>query len=149
MADDMYRFATSCCDDRDWCADAVQDAFVALWQKHKEIELSECKGFLFLVVQRRLRDRLRHEKTIAVKHTDLATGKERTLSPDKEYELKDTVRCALGYLTEMQRTILTLHDIEGYDYSEVAKIMGKNYSFVQVNAFRARIKLKEILLKLR
>ncbi len=74
---------------------------------------------------------------------------ETVATPFDNYDLNDAIVKAFEQLTDLQRTVLTLHDIEGYDYREIADITNMNYKTVQVTAFRARTKMKEILIKMK
>ena len=51
----------------------------------------------------------------------------------------------LDQLSEIQRTVILLRDYEGYDYEEIGKITDLKESQVKVYIFRARKKLKQIL----
>lgn len=148
-ADDIYRFALRCCGDSAKCDDAVQEAFMALWERHDSIKANECKGFLFTITRRKIIDSIRHEKIRISAQGEIFALSETTTTPIEDYELSDAIIKAFEQLSDMQRTILTLHDIEGYDYSEIADIVGQKYKYVQVTAFRARVKLKEILIKMK
>ena len=79
----------------------------------------------------------------------MSVGLDNVATPFEAYDLNDAIVKAFEQLTDLQRTILTLHDIEGYDYREIAGIIEQKYTSVQVNAFRARMKMKEILIKMK
>ena len=59
--------------------------------------------------------------------------------------MQETLHNALDQLPEIQRTVILLRDYEGYDYSEIGKITKLKESQVKVYIFRARKKLKQIL----
>lgn len=147
-ADDVYRFALSCCRDSDRSHDAVQEAFSRLWEMRDQIECGKCKGFLIRVTQNKLRDAHRHDRIVAASQETLSREQETVTHPTSRIDLRDALDKAMAVLSEQQRTILTLHDLEGYSYDEIASMMKINYRQVQVGAFRARIKMREILTKL-
>jgi RNA polymerase sigma-70 factor (ECF subfamily) len=67
-------------------------------------------------------------------------------TPDLQLEAADsmtTVARIIGRLPEMQRMVIRLRDIEGYQPAEIADIMGCEVSAVRVNLSRARKKVKE------
>ena len=69
-------------------------------------------------------------------------------TPQKKIEQKDAlarVNEIMGTLPEMQREIITLRDVEGYTYSEIADIMDITVDQVKVYLFRARKALREKL----
>jgi len=55
---------------------------------------------------------------------------------------------ALGRLSETQRSLVMLKDYEGYSYEEIGRITGLNESQVKVYLHRARVQLKEYLVKM-
>ena len=148
-ADDLFSFAMYCCRDKARCDDAMQEAFAALWERHEEIELDKCKGFLMTVTQRRLIDSLRHDSRNESLNENSIVSNLPSASPHDQTDLKETIHTAMNLLPERQRTILTLHDIEGYSYQEIATMQEMNPSSVQVAAFRARVSLKKILTDIR
>jgi RNA polymerase sigma-70 factor (ECF subfamily) len=55
---------------------------------------------------------------------------------------------ALGKLSETQRSLVLLKDYEGYNYEEIGQITGLSSSQVKVYLHRARIQLKEYIVKI-
>jgi RNA polymerase sigma-70 factor (ECF subfamily) len=55
---------------------------------------------------------------------------------------------ALNKLSETQRSLVVLKDYEGYSYEEIGKITGLSSSQVKVYLHRARIQLKEYIVKI-
>lgn len=60
-------------------------------------------------------------------------------------EQGDLVASSLGKLPEQQRTVVVLHDIEGFSYQEIAEIVGANIGTVRSRLHYGRIKLREML----
>jgi len=54
---------------------------------------------------------------------------------------------ALNKLNETQKSLVLLKDYEGYNYQEIGKITGLNESQVKVYLHRARLQLREYLVK--
>lgn len=52
---------------------------------------------------------------------------------------------SLRKLPETQRTVVVLHDIEGFSYQEIADIVGTNIGTVRSRLHYGRIKLRELL----
>lgn len=52
---------------------------------------------------------------------------------------------ALKRLTDTQRTVVVLHDIEGFQYQEIAEIVGTSIGTVRSRLHYGRVKLKELL----
>jgi RNA polymerase sigma-70 factor (ECF subfamily) len=67
------------------------------------------------------------------------------MEADLRIELKEIVDNALELLTPIQRSVILLRDLEGYDYAEIGQILNLNESQVKVYLFRARQKIKNHL----
>jgi RNA polymerase sigma-70 factor (ECF subfamily) len=61
--------------------------------------------------------------------------------------LKKILEMALATLNEVQRSLVLLKDYEGYSYEEIGRITSLNESQVKVYLHRARMQLKEYLVK--
>jgi RNA polymerase sigma-70 factor (ECF subfamily) len=61
--------------------------------------------------------------------------------------LKDILNEALERLPEIQRSLVMLKDYEGYSYEEIGQITGLSGSQVKVYLHRARLQLKQYLVK--
>lgn len=58
----------------------------------------------------------------------------------------EVVQNSLNQLPESQKTVLILHDIEGFSYLEVADIVGTSIGTVRSRLHYGRLKLRELLL---
>ena len=54
---------------------------------------------------------------------------------------------ALARLNDIQRSLVMLKDYEGYTYEEIAGITGLNSSQVKVYLHRARLRLKNYIVR--
>jgi RNA polymerase sigma-70 factor (ECF subfamily) len=66
------------------------------------------------------------------------------------FKLVETERNTLIYrcinqLSESQKAVFQLREIEGMSYKEIAQVLDISEDLVKVNLFRARNKLKELL----
>lgn len=69
-------------------------------------------------------------------------------SPAQKVDLEEQhlmIEKSLQQLPESQRTVLVLHDIEGFQYQEIADIVGTSVGTVRSRLHYGRIKLREIL----
>jgi RNA polymerase sigma-70 factor (ECF subfamily) len=55
---------------------------------------------------------------------------------------------ALRQLSETQRSLVMLKDYEGYNYAEIGQITGLNESQVKVYLHRARLLLRDYIVKI-
>ncbi len=76
--------------------------------------------------------------------------------PPKEYGTEDidllglvdriTLEKAIAALPKGYRTVFVLHDIEGYEHNEIARMMGYSVGNSKSQLFKARLKLRSLLL---
>ena len=80
------------------------------------------------------------------------TGTDETLEERPVYNtgqgnLKRALEQALARLNDVQRSLVLLKDYEGYSYEEIGEITGLNESQVKVYLHRARIQLKNYIVR--
>ena len=143
LADDIMRFAASCCSSREDCEDAVQKAFAVLWQRRGSVEVHKAKSFLFSTVYRQLLQTFRHQRTVQ-RHAPYLTGSY-AVEPDTDFDLRSAIAMAMDTLPGVQRAILHLRDVEGYSYREIGENLGLDDDRVQVYLFRARVAMRRQL----
>jgi RNA polymerase sigma-70 factor (ECF subfamily) len=128
--------------DADASKDVVQDSFAKIWVKRDTIDSKKVKSYLFTTAYNTLIDAVRKRKfTDDVEQID----KYHSEGPIKNLDLQETLHNALDQLPEIQRTVILLRDYEGYNYDEIGEITNLKESQVKVYIFRARKKLKQIL----
>lgn len=140
----LLRFVKSNLYEMDASKDVVQDAFLVMWNKRETVDIKKAKSFLFSVAHHKMMDLFRSKKNmvgnLSVEH--IADDQYR------HYSEKDLVKKALGQLTFEYKELVTLRDLEGYDYKEIGQITGLSESKVKVYLFRARKALKKIITEL-
>lgn len=123
--------------------DIVQNCFEALWKNKGKVEPLKAKSYLFQVAHNQIIDVYRKSgRMLYVENyaeSDLKSSAETN-------DAKEIMHRALQTLPSLQRSMMLLKDYEGYSYSEIANILGINVGQVKINLFRARKKLKELLL---
>jgi len=142
FADNIYRFVLKHVKNVDAAKDVVQETFAKVWLKHEDVAAEKIKSYLFTAAHHTLIDLLRKEK---YKDDVSKIDKYESESPIKNMDLQKTLHEALNQLPEIQKTVILLRDYEGYDYAEIGEITNLTESQVKVYIFRARTKLKEIL----
>jgi len=142
FADNIYRFVLKHLKDADASKDVVQDTFAKVWVKRDTIDAKKVKSYLFTTAYNTLIDAIRKRK-----FTDDVEVIDRHFSQGaiKNLDLQETLHNALDQLPEIQRSVILLRDYEGYDYAEIGQITNLKESQVKVYIFRARKKLKQIL----
>jgi len=69
----------------------------------------------------------------------------RAESASDQVGLKMDLESALSVLAAEDRTIVWLHDVEGYNHREIAELFGKTESFSKTRLSRARSRLRDLL----
>jgi RNA polymerase sigma factor (sigma-70 family) len=144
-SDNIYRFVLKHLKDEDASKDVVQDTFTKVWVKKNTIDAAKAKSYLFTTAHHTLIDVVRKNKPRAEVE---AIDKESFQRPLENMDLQDILHDALDQLPELQKTVVLLRDYEGYAYDEIGEITGLKESQVKVYIFRARKRLKEILVSI-
>jgi RNA polymerase sigma-70 factor (ECF subfamily) len=143
-ADNVYRFIVKNLRHEEDARDVVQTAFEKLWRNREEVDGTKSKSYLFTVAYNQMIDHLRKVKRVYLKEE----FKEETRVHDKHIDnARAILNEALARLSETQRSLVMLKDYEGYSYEEIGKIMNLNESQVKVYLHRARLQLKEYIVK--
>jgi RNA polymerase sigma factor (sigma-70 family) len=144
-ADNVYRFIVKNLRHEEDARDVVQTAFEKMWRNREEVDAQKCKSYLFTVAYHQMIDHIRKVKRIQLREefTEDARIQHRPAN-----NLKKILEEALARLNETQRSLVLLKDYEGYSYDEIGQIMNLNPSQVKVYLHRARVQLKEYLVKM-
>ncbi|RYY41732.1 MAG: RNA polymerase sigma factor [Chitinophagaceae bacterium] len=143
-ADAVYRFIVKNLRHEEDARDVVQTAFEKLWRARTEVDPEKSKSFLFTIAYNAMIDHLRKVKRIYLKEE---------FNPDLKvinrpvHNAKAVLEEALSRLSETQRSLVMLKDYEGYSYEEIGQILNLNSSQVKVYLHRARLQLKQYLVK--
>ncbi|MEP6683301.1 MAG: RNA polymerase sigma factor, partial [Parafilimonas sp.] len=124
--------------------DIVQTAFEKLWRNRETVIAEKSKSFLFTVAYNQMIDHIRKIKRITLKDEFAAETKTYTQPVSN---LKKNLQDALNTLNETQKSLVLLKDYEGYSYEEIGQITGLNESQVKVYLHRARLNLRNYLVK--
>jgi RNA polymerase sigma-70 factor (ECF subfamily) len=144
-ADNVYRFILKNLRHEEDARDIVQSAFEKMWRNKKEVNNEKSKSYLFTVAYHQMIDHIRKGKRIQFKED---FKEEASIINKPVNNIKKVLERALMILNETQRSLVLLKDYEGYSYEEIGQITGLNESQVKVYLHRARIQLKEYLVKL-
>ena len=143
-ADNVYRFILKNLRHEEDAKDVVQVAFEKMWVNREQVENERCRSFLFTVAYNQMIDQIRKNKRISLKEEfrDDAKG-----SVNQKHDTKRILNEALSKLSEKQRSLVMLKDYEGYSYEEIGKITNLNESQVKVYLHRARLLLREYIVR--
>jgi RNA polymerase sigma factor (sigma-70 family) len=145
-ADNVYRFIIKNLRHTEDAQDVVQSAFEKLWVNREQVDPAKAKSYLFTIAYHQMIDHLRKVKRMSYKD-EIPDGALGTNEQPNRY-LKQVLDEALATLNETQRSLVMLKDYEGYSYEEIGKIMDLNESQVKVYLHRARILLRNYLVRI-
>jgi RNA polymerase sigma factor (sigma-70 family) len=137
----VYRFVFKTVRDKAASEDIVQDCFMKLWQNRAQIDASKAKGWLFTVAHHAMINYLKAQtRNTRLDHADMKHAETSKL-PD--FDLKEIIERSLLDLPPLQRSIILLRDLEGYNYKEIGEILQLGEAQVKVYLFRGRKKIKD------
>lgn len=137
----LYKFFYKSVRDTDVVKDLLQDTFIKLWEHRDNIQNEKVKSWLFTTAYHFMLKHLEKDKRFA--HSDEPIHV--PVKASNAFEAKEVVDLLLQKLPPVQRSIVLLRDMEGYDYKEIGEILNLNESQVKVYLFRARQKLRDEL----
>jgi RNA polymerase sigma factor (sigma-70 family) len=142
-SDGVYRFILKNIRDRDTAQDIVQESYVRMWERVKEISYDKARAYLFTTAYHTMIDHIRKNQRLSSMddmYTDVHDE-----APGTYNDLKEVINEAVAKLPEIQRSAIMLRDYEGYSYEEIGEILQLNESQVKVYIFRARTFLKQYI----
>ncbi len=142
----LYGYALKCVLNPDDASDLVQDAFEKLWNNRKKVEFIKAKSWLFTTTHNSMLNFIGKKNRITYMY-HLESSQE-TRSDFHDFELKEIVEGSLATLPPIQKSVILLRDLEGYNYQEIGDILDLTESQVKVYLFRARNKIKKQLISL-
>ena len=144
-ADNVFRFIVKNLRHEEDARDVVQSAFEKLWRNRESVDGAKSKSYLFTVAYNQMIDHLRKAKRVYLKE-EFNEGAR--VSNNHVNNAKAILQEALSKLSETQRSLVMLKDYEGYSYEEIGKITNLSESQVKVYLHRARLQLKEYIVKI-
>lgn len=143
-ADNVYRFVLKNLRHEEDAKDIVQGTFEKMWVNRLQVDNERCKSYLFTVAYHQMIDHIRKNKRISLRES---FNEDISIMNKSQPDSKRVLQEALNRLNETQRSLVLLKDYEGYNYEEIGKITGLNESQVKVYLHRARLQLREYIVK--
>lgn len=155
--DHMYALAYRFTGSTPAAEDLVQDVLIKVYRMREQFtDLDQPKPWLARVLYREFVDRWRKERRGPVSFSTLDPTEEtrtweledESLNPEREVagtQLQQQLTGALEVLNSDQRTLILLHDVEGYTLEEISVVMSLPIGTVKSRVHRARAKLRETL----
>ena len=128
--------------------DVCQDAFIRALER-----LDDCRNpgkfaaWLLQIVRNRARNYIDYRRVRETVDLDkvVASSGVKTDYATVQAELRGTLQGALAELTELQRQVVLLHDLEGWKHREIAESLGVSEVASRQHLLNARRKLRELL----
>ena len=139
----LYGFSLKYLQNADDASDIVQDVFEKLWKNRKKVEPAKVKSWLFTCAHNAMINFIKKRSKLT--YVDQMTSAEVTESHTRTFEMKEVIEKCLSQLPPVQKSIILLRDLEGYNYKEIGEILELSEAQVKVYLFRARNKIKKQL----
>lgn len=143
----LYRMAYAWTHNRALADDLVQETLAKAWQKREQLRDPKAQdAWLFSILTNCFRDCHRRQRdTEDIDDMEIA-GELCIETEQMRSELVGRVRTAIGRLPDGQRQVVSLVDLEGFSYVEVASILSIPSGTVMSRLCRARAALRTLLL---
>ena len=142
----LYRMAYAWCHNAALADDLAQEALTKALRKAGQLRDPKARdAWLFSILANCYRDHFRRQRDMedidGIELPDETTPESRS----SQKEIVTMVRAAIAKLPEGQRQVMTLVDLEGFSYVEVAEILNVPIGTVMSRLCRARNALRELL----
>ncbi|MFX0555275.1 RNA polymerase sigma factor [Maribacter sp. CXY002] len=124
--------------------DAVQEAFVKLWENCAKVSPNKAKSYLYTVANNLYLNVIKAEK-VRLKYADKSL-KSTNESPEfimEKNQFKNKLENALNSLPDNQRTTFLLNRIDGKKYAEIAQMEGISIKAIEKRMHLALKSLRE------
>ena len=140
------RFAESILGNTQDAEDAVQDCYIRLWERTKKEDIRNPEAYMMQAVRNASLDQLRKNRP---EQLDELYWENKVRTPDVWQQIMHKEQAAqlqqlMQLLSERQRTVFYLRDMEGYELSEIETLMGISNEAVRAHLSRARKLLREL-----
>lgn len=141
------------CDEEE-AKDTVQDTFVRVWQNIGEYDTAKSfVTWIYTIATRLCLDRIKAKKTTASMPEDVDALARFAADTDSQVNLENSewvaiVRLLASRLSDKQKTVFTLCQLEGLDTDEVQRITGLDATQIKSNLYVARQTIRKQLTEL-
>lgn len=145
----LYRIAYAWTHNPALADDLVQETLTKAVQKSGQLrDPAAGDAWLYSILSNCYRDHFRRQRTSEEIDENTLTHEFTPEKESSEQEIVIKVRAAIARLPEGQRQVITLVDIQGMSYMEVAQILNVPIGTVMSRLCRARYALKDLLVEL-
>ena len=142
----LYRVAYSWCHSTHLSDDLVQETLTKALKKGSSLRNSDSMdSWLFTILANTWRSHLRSRKDNVEFNEEYFSDEASPEQLTSRLEMINTVQNAVAHLNTGQRQVITLVDLEGFSYAEVAEILDIPIGTVMSRLCRARQSLKKLI----
>lgn len=151
-ADEIYRYTRSMLGNRADAEDATQETLLRLWRSLPDVQFSKSRAWLYRTARNVCIDHLRKQATRQTEAFDEENSWETQSKPtldtnlDRE-SLRERIDQCLENLSETQRSVFILYEINELRYREIADALELPMNTVKVYLARARENIRKQLTK--
>ena len=153
LKDDVYNVSFRILGSHQDAEDITQEAFVKIWINLKNFKMeSSIRTWVYRITVNLCYDFLKRRGRIPLAEEPIESFKklpsdENPLLLLTEKELREKVEETFKMLSPDYRLILTLKELEGLPYKEIAEILDCSVDAAKMKAHRARVEFKRIIAK--
>ena len=129
--------------------DVVQDAFIKALERIDDCRKPDgFRGWLLAIVRNtahNYRERERIRATMPIEKAASASSQDDPLADARNSELRGRLNEAMKNLTQLQRKVLVLYDLEGWKHGEIARELGISAGSSRVHLHVARKAMRRLL----
>ncbi len=150
----LFRLACRLTNDPLDAEELVQEVLVKLYPRRHELEqIEQVRPWVSRVLYRMFVDKWRRRRLEPLNESDLGEDQDldrevEQLSPEDYLQMRtevSDVQEALDQLSEDHRTLILMHDVEGYTLVELEKILEVPLGTLKSRVHRARARLRKLL----
>ena len=155
MQDRLYRLALGIVGRNVEAEDVVQEVFIKAWEQRSQwAGVENMEAWLYRMTQRHAIDKTRSAFTKRTRGNDVSVLGEKVSGVEgyansqqvaEESSMIEYIRNCMVKLTEPQRLVMQLRDIEGYSYDEIAEALAMPLGQVKTHLHRARKHMQELV----
>jgi RNA polymerase sigma-70 factor (ECF subfamily) len=153
ISDKLLLIATHMLKDEQKAKDVVQDVFLKLWNKRNALQkIENLEAYAKRMCRNRCIDVIRANRIVHLDEQAALHIEEKTTDIQTKIELSELaleIRKIIDSLPYLQRTVMTLRDLEHCTVDEIQEKTKLNKNAVRVNLSRARHRVRIELLKRR
>jgi RNA polymerase sigma-70 factor (ECF subfamily) len=127
--------------------DLYQDSLLTAFRKRDMLKNeTSFKPWLFRIIVNQHKNRCRHPWWRRRRNLEaIDIDKQMVTDPGSNYSLNRWLKRALSVLSQEDRAMIILYEIEGWPIGDLSRMMSRPEGTIKARLFRARIKMRKVL----